>query len=56
MSDLFKLIYIYIYMNLHRPILRGEPLHVQLHGLEYMNDDPSEVDVLYAKVKDTSDR
>ncbi|XP_060565839.1 activating signal cointegrator 1 complex subunit 1-like [Ruditapes philippinarum] len=42
--------------DLIEPILRGEPLHVQLHGLEYMNDDPSEVDVLYAKVKDTSDR
>lgn len=26
------------------------PLHVCVRGVEYMNDDPSEVDVLYAKV------
>jgi len=31
---------------------------MQFTGLEYMNDDPAEVDVLYAKVKlaDNSDR
>ncbi|XP_045201166.2 activating signal cointegrator 1 complex subunit 1-like [Mercenaria mercenaria] len=42
--------------ELIEPILKGEPLHIQLDGLEYMNDDPSEVDVLYAKVKDPSER
>lgn len=34
-----------------RPILRGEPLTVRVQGLEYMNDDPSSVDVLYAKIQ-----
>ncbi|RUS74248.1 hypothetical protein EGW08_017986, partial [Elysia chlorotica] len=34
------------------PTLRGEPLTVHITGLEYMNDDPGAVDVLYAKVKD----
>lgn len=31
---------------------------VELKGVEYMNDDPAEVDVLYARVltKDASDR
>ena len=33
-----------------RPILKGEGLHYTIRGLEYMNDDPSAVDVLYAKV------
>ncbi|KAK3713586.1 hypothetical protein RRG08_055228 [Elysia crispata] len=33
-------------------IIRGEPLTVQIQGLEYMNDDPGAVDVLYAKVRD----
>ncbi|XP_037554728.1 activating signal cointegrator 1 complex subunit 1 isoform X1 [Dermacentor silvarum] len=31
-------------------ILKDEPLMVRVHGLEIMNDDESEVDVLYAKV------
>lgn len=39
-----------------RPILKGKSLDIQLDGLEYMNDDPSEVDVLYAKVTDSSER
>ncbi|XP_071955789.1 activating signal cointegrator 1 complex subunit 1-like isoform X2 [Antedon mediterranea] len=34
-------------------ILHGEPLKVSLSGLEYMNDDPAEVDVLYCKVQPT---
>lgn len=38
------------------PIMKGERLKVQLAGLEYMNDDPAEVDVLYAQVNDTTDR
>ena len=37
-------------------ILKGDRLKVKLAGLEYMNDDPAEVDVLYAQVNDTTDR
>jgi activating signal cointegrator complex subunit 1 len=33
----------------------SKPLKVRIKGLEYMNDDPSEVDVLYAKVEPISD-
>ena len=34
---------------------RGEqPFTVNITGLEIMNDDPAEVDVLYAKVDDPS--
>lgn len=32
------------------PILRGDPLFIDIKGLEYMNDDPGAVDILYAKV------
>ena len=32
------------------PILQKKPLKAELTGLNYMNDDPSAVDVLYAKV------
>ncbi len=31
-------------------LLGSKPLTVNIRGLEYMNDDPSSVDVLYAKV------
>lgn len=31
-------------------ILRNEPMIADIRGLEYMNDDPGAVDVLYAKV------
>lgn len=34
----------------------SEPLVVDFVGLEYMNDDPSEVDVLYMKIDDVSGR
>ncbi|VTJ77324.1 Hypothetical predicted protein, partial [Marmota monax] len=36
----------------------GKPLEVEMAGIEYMNDDPGMVDVLYAKVhmKDGSNR
>lgn len=37
--------------SLIEPILKGEPLTVRVQGLEYMNDDPSSVDVLYAKIQ-----
>uniref|UniRef100_H2ZR33 K Homology domain-containing protein n=1 Tax=Ciona savignyi TaxID=51511 RepID=H2ZR33_CIOSA len=38
-------------------LLEGNTLDIVLEGLEYMNDDPTEVDVLYGKVrcKDGSD-
>ncbi|XP_077086954.1 activating signal cointegrator 1 complex subunit 1 [Siphateles boraxobius] len=41
-----------------REITEAKPLPVEVRGIEYMNDDPSAVDVLYAKVavKDGSDR
>ena len=41
-----------------RPIVGGAPLRAQVKGLEYMNDDPNAVDVLYAKIElhDGSDR
>ncbi|XP_076324235.1 activating signal cointegrator 1 complex subunit 1 [Tachypleus tridentatus] len=40
------------------PCLGGQPLDVKVEGIEYMNDDPAEVDVLYAKIQTTdhSDR
>ncbi|XP_069609419.1 activating signal cointegrator 1 complex subunit 1 isoform X1 [Ranitomeya imitator] len=39
-------------------ICAGKPLEVEVSGIEYMNDDPAMVDVLYAKVqmKDGSER
>ncbi|OQV24521.1 putative Activating signal cointegrator 1 complex subunit 1 [Hypsibius exemplaris] len=36
--------------------LNEGPLHCRLKGLEIMNDDPSEVDVLYAKIEDPTGR
>lgn len=33
-----------------RPLLQDNKLRVIMSGVEYMNDDPSEVDVLYGKV------
>uniref|UniRef100_A0A3Q2GBU2 Activating signal cointegrator 1 complex subunit 1 n=1 Tax=Cyprinodon variegatus TaxID=28743 RepID=A0A3Q2GBU2_CYPVA len=41
-----------------RDITEGKPLLLEVTGIEYMNDDPAMVDVLYAKVnvKDGSDR
>lgn len=41
-----------------RDITEGKPLSLEVTGIEYMNDDPSMVDVLYAKVnvKDGSDK
>ncbi|KAL6048715.1 hypothetical protein STEG23_004588, partial [Scotinomys teguina] len=42
----------------HSDISGGKPLEVEMAGIEYMNDDPGMVDVLYAKVhmKDGSNR
>ncbi|XP_075736042.1 activating signal cointegrator 1 complex subunit 1-like [Rhipicephalus microplus] len=40
--------------DLVKTILEDEPLMVRVHGLEIMNDDESEVDVLYAKVSSWS--
>lgn len=31
-------------------ITEGKPLQLEVTGIEYMNDDPAMVDVLYAKV------
>ncbi|AWP17844.1 Activating signal cointegrator 1 complex subunit 1 [Scophthalmus maximus] len=41
-----------------RDIAEGKPLPLEVTGIEYMNDDPAMVDVLYAKVnaKDRSDK
>uniref|UniRef100_A0A1B6DI35 K Homology domain-containing protein n=1 Tax=Clastoptera arizonana TaxID=38151 RepID=A0A1B6DI35_9HEMI len=36
--------------NLIDPLLNHNSLNICLEGIEYMNDDPSEVDVLYAKI------
>lgn len=44
--------------NFIRDITEGKPLPLAVTGIEYMNDDPAMVDVLYAKVnaKDRSDK
>lgn len=34
-----------------RDLTKGKPLPLLVSGIEYMNDDPSAVDVLYAKVQ-----
>ncbi|XP_062859741.1 activating signal cointegrator 1 complex subunit 1 [Trichomycterus rosablanca] len=41
-----------------RDITEGKPLALKVKGIEYMNDDPSMVDILYAKVNvlDGSDK
>lgn len=46
------------YSLLCSDISGGKPLEVEMSGIEYMNDDPGMVDVLYAKVhmKDGSNR
>ncbi|XP_076454067.1 activating signal cointegrator 1 complex subunit 1-like [Babylonia areolata] len=36
--------------DLVEPILNSNPLYIDVRGLEYMNDDPGAVDVLYAKL------
>lgn len=41
------------YDDLVAPILKVIPLFVDIQGLEYMNDDPGAVDVLYAKIVDS---
>jgi activating signal cointegrator complex subunit 1 len=33
-----------------RPLLQNKLLVVRMVGIEYMNDDPAEVDILYGKV------
>ncbi|KAG8008647.1 Activating signal cointegrator 1 complex subunit 1 [Nibea albiflora] len=44
--------------NVIRDLTEGKALPLEVTGIEYMNDDPAMVDVLYAKVnvKDRSDR
>lgn len=34
--------------------MEGQPIRVEVKGIEYMNDDPGEVDVLYGCVQTTS--
>ncbi|XP_068610329.1 activating signal cointegrator 1 complex subunit 1 isoform X1 [Brachionichthys hirsutus] len=41
--------------NVIRDLTEGKPLQLEVTGIEYMNDDPAMVDVLYAKV-DVTDR
>lgn len=36
-------------------ILEGRPLRVSLRGLQYMNDDPSEMHVMYLGVQNAGD-
>ena len=33
------------------PLIGSEGLRIAMRGLEYMNDDPSEVDVLYGQIQ-----
>ncbi|XP_073345514.1 activating signal cointegrator 1 complex subunit 1 [Pagrus major] len=44
--------------NVIRDLTEGKPLPLEVKGIEYMNDDPAMVDVLYAKVnmRDGSDK
>ncbi|EDO29881.1 predicted protein [Nematostella vectensis] len=41
------------YQDLVRECVGDDPLMVELKGVEYMNDDPTNVDVLYIKVQET---
>ncbi|KAE8745713.1 hypothetical protein FOCC_FOCC007597 [Frankliniella occidentalis] len=38
--------------DLVEPLLQKGTLRLRVYGIEYMNDDPAEVDVLYGKVED----
>ncbi|KAK3907243.1 Activating signal cointegrator 1 complex subunit 1 [Frankliniella fusca] len=40
--------------ELVEPLLQRGPLKLRVYGIEYMNDDPAEVDVLYGRVEDLS--
>ena len=37
-------------------LTNGQPLRVKLEGIDYMNDDPTQVNVVYANVVDMSDK
>ena len=47
-----------MFQEVIEPLVGGEGLRISMRGLEYMNDDPSEVDVLYAQINmaDGSDK
>ena len=47
-----------VLLSVIRDLTEGKPLPLEVKGIEYMNDDPAMVDVLYAKVnmKDGSDK
>lgn len=49
---------VFLLLPTTRDITEGKPLPLEVTGIEYMNDDPASVDVLYAKVsaKDKSDK
>ena len=49
---------ILLFQEVIEPLVGGEGLRISMRGLEYMNDDPSEVDVLYAQINmaDGSDK
>lgn len=55
---MFQLKHFFVPCPLYRDITEGKPLALGVKGIEYMNDDPSTVDVLYAKVciQDGSDK
>ncbi len=38
-----------------KELTSDKPLRIRVQGLEYMNDDPSDVDVLYAKINPVND-
>ena len=46
---------IHLYHRKCSPLFQGHALKVRVRGIEVMNDDPSEVKVLYAKVEDPSE-
>lgn len=49
---------VFLLLPATRDITVGKPLPLEVTGIEYMNDDPAAVDVLYAKVSltDKSDK
>ena len=44
------------YDNFIRPLTSGQQIRVKVEGIDCMNDDPKQVNVLYAKVHDISDQ
>ncbi|RXG70454.1 Activating signal cointegrator 1 complex subunit 1 [Armadillidium vulgare] len=42
------------HLEIMNEYIQVEPLRIEIKGIEYLNDDPSEVDVLYGKVQSVS--